>query len=108
MTAMNKDRRSFGARLITGILVVLPVYLGVLLLLRVTKDFAELLKPVTALLPAWLPGVPLAALLLVLAICFLVGVAIGTPAGRDIEKRIEHSVPVPSLHPTSATPPVSH
>jgi uncharacterized membrane protein len=78
--------------LISGILVVLPVYLGVLLLLRVTKDLAGLLKPVTALLPTWLPGGQILALLLVLAICFLVGVAIGTPAGRDIEKRIERSV----------------
>ena len=89
---MNAHRRSFGATLIAGVLVVVPVYLGILLLLRVTKDLAELLKPVTAMLPTWLPGEQILALLLVLAICFLVGVAIGTRAGRDIEQRIEHSL----------------
>jgi len=77
---MNKDSRSPGAKLIAGILVVVPVYLGVVLLLKVTKHLADLLKPVTALLPG------------LLVICFLVGVAIGTPAGRDIERRIEHSL----------------
>jgi uncharacterized membrane protein len=89
---MNRDSRSFGAKLIAGILVVLPVYLGVLLLLKVIKELADLLKPVTAMLPGWLPGDQILAPLLFLAICFLVGVAIGTPAGREIEKRIEHSL----------------
>ena len=89
---MNTDRRSFGATLIAGVLVVVPVYLGILLLLKVTQHLAELLKPVTALLPGWLPGDQILSLVLVLAICFLVGVAIGTPAGRDIERRIEHSL----------------
>ena len=89
---MSKDRRSFGSTLMAGILVVVPVYLGVLLLLKATKTLADLMKPVTALLPAWLPGDQILAPLLLLAICFLVGVAIGTSAGRDIQKRIEHSL----------------
>ena len=89
---MNKDSRSLSAKLIAGVMVVVPVYLGVLLLLKVTKHLADLLKPVTALLPGWLPGDQILAPLLLLAICFLVGVAIGTSAGRDIEKRIEHSL----------------
>ena len=89
---MNKDSRSLSAKLIAGVMVVVPVYLGVLLLLKVTKHLADLLKPVTALLPGWLPGDQILALLLFLAICFVVGVAIGTSAGRDIERRIEHSL----------------
>jgi uncharacterized membrane protein len=89
---MNMERRSFGATLIAGILVVVPLYLGVVLLLKVTRDFAELLKPVTSIFPAWFPGEQILALLIVLAVCFLVGVAIGTQAGRDIAKRIEHSL----------------
>jgi len=89
---MNKDSRSLGAKLIAGVMVVVPVYLGVLLVLKVTKHLADLLKPVTALLPGWLPGDQILALLPFLAICFLVGVAIGTSAGRDIERRIEHSL----------------
>ena len=89
---MSKESRTFGATLVGGILVVVPVYLGVLLLLKATKSLADLLKPITALFPRWLPGDQMLSVLLLLAICFLVGVAIGTPAGRRIEKRIEHSL----------------
>jgi len=74
-----------------GILVVVPVYLGGLLLLRATRSLADLLKPVTALLPQWLPGDQILSLLLLLTVCFLVGLAIGTSTGRDIERRIERS-----------------
>jgi len=84
---MSKESRTFGATLVGGILVVVPVYLGVLLLLKATKSLADLLKPITALFPRWLPGDQMLSVLLLLAICFLVGVAIGTPAGRQIENR---------------------
>jgi uncharacterized membrane protein len=77
---------------VAGVLAVVPVYLGVLLLLKATKSLADLLRPVTALLPGWLPGDQVLSLLLLLATCFLVGVAIGTSTGRAIEKRIEHSL----------------
>ena len=53
---MNKDSRSLGAKLIAAVMVVVPVYLGVLLLLKVTQHLADLLKPVTALLPGWVTG----------------------------------------------------
>jgi len=88
---MSTDSRSFGATLMAGILVVVPVYLGGLLLLRATRSLADLLKPVTALLPQWLPGDQILSLLLLLTVCFLVGLAIGTSTGRDIERRIERS-----------------
>ena len=89
---MSKERRSFSATIVAGVLAVVPVYLGVLLLLKATKSLADLLRPVTALLPGWLPGDQVLSLLLLLATCFLVGVAIGTSTGRAIEKRIEHSL----------------
>ena len=88
---MSKESRTFGATLVGGILVVVPVYLGVLLLLKATKSLADLLKPITALFPRWLPGDQMLSVLLLLAICFLVGLAIGTSTGRDIERRIERS-----------------
>jgi uncharacterized membrane protein len=88
---MNDDSRSFGATLVAGILVVAPVYLCGLLLLKVMKTLADLLKPVAALLPRWLPD-ELLSLLLLLVICFLVGAAMRTSAGRAIERGIEHSL----------------
>jgi uncharacterized membrane protein len=89
---MNKYRRPFGSTLVAGLLVVVPVYLGCLLLLKAMKSLAELLKPVTTLLPGWLPGDQILSLLLLLAFCLLVGLAIGTATGREIERRIEHSL----------------
>jgi uncharacterized membrane protein len=88
---MRKDSRSLGATLVAGILVVAPVYLCVLLLLKAMKSLADLLKPIAELLPQWLPG-EILSLLLLLVICFLVGVAMRTSAGRAIERGIEHSL----------------
>jgi len=89
---MSKDSRSFGATLVAGILVVAPVYLCVLLLLKAMTSLAGLLKPVAELLPQWLPGEQVLSLLLLLLICFFVGVAMRTSAGRAIGRGIEHSL----------------
>lgn len=78
--------------LLAGVLVVAPVYLGSLLLLKAVRSAAPLLKPFTALLPKWLPGAEIASLLLVLVLCFLIGLAIQTATGRAIRKRAESSV----------------
>jgi uncharacterized membrane protein len=42
--------------------------------------------------PAWVPADHLLSLLLVLMICFLIGVAVRTTAGRAIRERIEQSL----------------
>jgi uncharacterized membrane protein len=89
---MRKYGQTFVTTMLTGIVIVVPVYLGLFLLLKAIKSLAELLKPVAALFPAWMPGDELLSLLLVLAICFLVGIAMRTAVGRDVEKRIEHSL----------------
>jgi len=47
--------RSIGGTLVAGILVVAPVYLGLLLLLKAIKSLAGLLKPLAGMLPDWLP-----------------------------------------------------
>jgi uncharacterized membrane protein len=43
------------------------------------------------LLPEWFPAEHILSLLLVLIVCFLIGVAVRTPAGRAIQERIEKS-----------------
>ena len=77
---------------LAGVVVVAPVYLGSLLLLKAVRSAAPLLKPFTELLPKWLPGAEIASFLLVLVLCFLIGLAIQTTAGRAIRKRAESSV----------------
>ena len=76
---------------ITGLLILVPVYLSVLLLLKAMNSVAGIARPVANLLPEWLPAEHILSLLLVLIVCFLIGVAVRTPTGRAIQERIEKS-----------------
>jgi len=77
--------------LVSGLLVIVPIYLAVLLLLKAMKTVAGLARPFAMLLPAWFPAEHVLSLLLVLIVCFLVGAAVRTPTGRAIRERIERS-----------------
>jgi uncharacterized membrane protein len=87
----KRDSSALGT-LVAGLLVVAPIYLSVLLLLKAMGSLIGLVEPIAKLLPEWLPGAQIIALLLVLTICFLAGLAISTPAGRAIRRHIEVSV----------------
>jgi uncharacterized membrane protein len=63
----------------------------VLLLLKAIQSLAGLVRPVSMLLPEWLPAENVLSLLLVLIVCFI-GVAVRTGAGRVIRERIEKSL----------------
>jgi len=77
--------------LVSGLLVIIPIYLAVLLLLKAMQSVAGLARPFAMLLPAWLPAEHVLSLLLVLIVCFLVGAAVRTPTGHAIRERIEKS-----------------
>ncbi len=89
---MKKIYKFVGSRLVAGVLVLAPIYLASLLLLKAMKSLAELVKPFARLLPKWLPADQILSLLLALAICFLIGVAVDTAAGRATWERIENSL----------------
>ncbi len=72
-----------------GLLIVAPIYLAILLLLKGMKSVAKLVSPFTQLLPAWVPAEEALSLLLVLAICFLIGASVGTRAGEGARRWIE-------------------
>src|SRR5215813_2382229 len=76
---------------VTGLLILVPVYLSVLLLLKAMNSVAGLARPFAMLLPEWLPAEHILSLLLVLIVCFLVGAAVRTPTGQAIRERIEKS-----------------
>lgn len=78
-----------GKSLAGGALVVVPIYLALLLVLKGMRSVASLVRPIALLLPDWLPAERALSLLLVLAICFLIGVAIRTQAGRMARERVE-------------------
>jgi uncharacterized membrane protein len=75
-----------------GLLVVVPIYLALLLLLKAMQSVAGLVRPVAMLLPPSLPAENILSLLLVLTICFLIGLAVRSSTGRAIRARIEKSL----------------
>jgi uncharacterized membrane protein len=74
-----------------GLLIIVPVYITILLLLKAMQSVVGFVKPFAMLLPEWFPAEHVLSLLLVLIVCFLIGVAVRTPAGRLIRERIERS-----------------
>jgi uncharacterized membrane protein len=75
-----------------GLLVVVPVYLALLLLLRAMHSLMGLVRPFAMVFPDWFLAEDVLALLLVLLVCFLIGVAVRTPAGRVARERIEKAL----------------
>lgn len=86
---MKYLREFVASTLVGGLLIVLPVYLAVVLLLKTLKALVNLLEPIRALLPDWLPAGTLLSALVVLAVSFAVGAAVRTRAGRSIRDRAE-------------------
>lgn len=78
--------------LVGGVLVVVPVYLALLLLLKAMQSLAGLVRPIAMMLPDWVPGENILSLLLVLVLCFFVGVAVRTEMGRSMRERLERSL----------------
>ena len=81
-----------GGWLITGALVLIPIYLALLLLLKAVKSIGALLAPVVALMPGHLLSPQLAALILVLLLCLLVGMAVRTSPGDALRNWLERAL----------------
>ncbi len=77
--------------LVSGLLVVVPIYLALLLLLKALGSVAALVKPVAALLPDSVPAQTLLSLLLVLFVCLVVGIAVRTRPGQIARNQLERS-----------------
>jgi uncharacterized membrane protein len=77
---------------IGGMLVLLPVYLAVLVLLKAVQSVVALVRPLAWLLPASLPAGDLLSLLIVLIVCFVVGVAVRSRRGQALRERVEASL----------------
>ena len=86
---MKYARELVTSTFVGGLFIVVPVYLALLLLLKGMKSVAGLVRPIAALLPEWIPAEDLISLLLVLAVCFLVGAAVRTRAGKIAREKLE-------------------
>jgi uncharacterized membrane protein len=81
-----------GRCVLAGLLVILPIYLALLLLLKGIASAGQLVRPFTQLLPESLPAQQILSALLVLVICFAIGLAVRTRLGRLARGRLERSV----------------
>src|SRR4030095_16092421 len=77
---------------LSGLLIVVPIYLSVLLLLKAMQSVARLVKPIAGFLAKWFSRQEMLSLLLVMLVCFLIGIAARTPAGQGARERIEKSL----------------
>jgi uncharacterized membrane protein len=75
-----------------GLLVVVPVYLAFLLLLKGMKSLLKVVEPLAKLFATWFPAPHILSLLLVAAICFLVGLSIRSPRGQAVLERMQESL----------------
>jgi uncharacterized membrane protein len=89
---MKRAAEFFVKTLVGGLLVVVPIYLAVLVLLKALKSAATLVRPFAKLLPDWIPAENLLSLILVLGLCFLIGLAVRARTGRAVRERIEKSL----------------
>ena len=78
--------------LIGGLLVVLPIYLSILLVAKMLASVLALLSPVTAAIPASAQFRQVVAILIVLAVCLVVGLLVRTNVGLRAKNAFEHSV----------------
>jgi uncharacterized membrane protein len=78
--------------LVAGFVAMLPIYLTTLLLLKAMKSLRSFVRPLTRLAPKWFPTEAVGSLLVVLILCFLVGIALRTQVGETVRAAIEKSV----------------
>jgi uncharacterized membrane protein len=90
--SLKRCREFVVSALINGALTILPIYLAILLILRAMKSLRKLVRPFADLLPKWLPAEMILSFLLVLILCFLVGIALRTQAGRAARDSLENSL----------------
>jgi uncharacterized membrane protein len=79
-------------RFVAGLLIIAPIYLAVLLLLKVASTIVDLVRPFSKMLPEWMPRPEALSFLIVVIFCFLIGVAVSTSMGRSVWDRIEKAL----------------
>src|SRR5690242_15072225 len=89
---MNKLAEFTKTTLIGGVLIILPLYLAVLLLAKAAKALLGLLAPVTSQIPDDIAFGGITAVLLLVAVCFVVGLIVRTRPGRTAKDVFENAV----------------
>ena len=78
--------------LIGGVLVILPIYVVVLLLAKAVNGLLALLAPITAQVPAAVQFRQIVAVLLLVAVCFVIGLIVRTGPGLRAKNAFERAI----------------
>lgn len=78
--------------LIGGLLIILPIYVAILLLAKTIKGMLALLAPLTAQIPAGVEFRQIIAIILLVAVCFVVGLVVRTGPGLKAKNVFEQVV----------------
>lgn len=80
------------SNIVTGLLVVAPVYLSVLVLLKATVSLGHLLHPLIELLPAWMQSKTFISAVVLILMTFVIGGILRTSLGRRARFQIERNL----------------
>ena len=89
---MQKILSFLKTTLLGGVLVILPAWLTVLLLVKVLMKLEVFVKPVSSHLPREAAHPRIMTVLLLVALCFVVGAMLRTAIGRQVERALEDNV----------------
>lgn len=89
---MNKTIAYIAKRVLGGLLLILPIYLAILILIKGMSSISHLIRPFTHVFPEAFPAEQVLSLLLVLLICFLIGLVLNTSQGRRTRSQLEGAV----------------
>ena len=78
--------------LLGGVLILLPAWVATLLLLKALSQLGTLVDPVSQQLPKEVNHPRIMALLLLILVCFLIGLLLRTLIGRQIAQSVEAKV----------------
>jgi uncharacterized membrane protein len=78
--------------LIGGVLIILPLYIAILLLAKTIKGLLGLLQPVAERVPASVEFRQIVAVVLLVCVCFLVGLVVRTGPGLRAKNACERAV----------------
>src|SRR3954451_14221473 len=78
--------------LIGGVLIILPLYIAILLLAKTIKGLLGLLQPVAERVPAPVEFRQIVAVVLLVCVCFLVGLVVRTGPGLRAKNACERAV----------------
>ncbi len=90
--AMKRFFNYIFSSIATGILIVAPVYLSVLVLLKATVSLGHILHPFVELLPAWMQSKTFISAVSLLFLTFLIGSVLRTSIGRRARSQLERNL----------------